>query len=510
MTRTVAAIATGLLALVACGTDDAVVPPNADAGAEPSRRLGSCADPVRLDGIDGATVSVSFDTTHGPPGRALLETGLACVAEAGDDVPQAVVAYRVPGVGRRTVRLTTDNEGTDPRFATMLVVREGSCDGPSPDPLSSGCFDTVQDGPRASGSVGADGGDTLYVVVTGNRFLVDAVGGAYAGRVRLDVTASIGSLPELRSSAVRLFSEEPAVVEIDVEGEDRDADAAGVVVAFLDASKAPVIWSPMGSGSVLGGPAATFLDPPETFEPFTRHVVLAPPPSEPVATAWVQLFDAAGGLSERLSVDVAHASWRSRGSPCDDVSLVCRRELECREDACQPSAPVAAACAAAETIVLDAPTEVTTSVSREGTLPASPGIFFPSCTDGSSAEALFRVQVPDGVAADLVVTESSESSGRLGLWVRGACDDSTSELACSIDRDAERRRFLDLREVAPGDHWVALDGFPFAGGDRHEESPYSLSIGLRPILPTGASCDPAGFENRCARGACPGGSARCP
>lgn len=503
-------IASSLLVLFACGDDSAPVSPLLDGGPSFSASLGTCADPIVLEGRDEQTVSVSFDTTGGPPGRALLEVGFGCFFEPGEDVPQAVVAYRVPGVGRRSVRLSTDNDGTDPGFATTLVVRRGACGGPAPDPISSGCFDTVQDGPRASGTVGANGGETLYVVVAGNRSLVEAAGGVFSGRVRLDVTSMSGAVPELRSARVRVFAESPAQVELTVEGRDRDGDAVGAVASFLDASKAPVSWSPMGHGSSLGGPIGTFSDPPASFDPFSRTLVFAPPPTSPVATAWVHLIDAANGLSDRLSVDVLEARWRTAGEPCDDVTLVCRQELGCRDDACAAGPAIAAMCAAAERVVLTAPAEVATTVNRTGILPAAPGLAFPSCTDGSSAEHVIRVEVPSPIAADLVLTETSEDSGRIGLWIRRQCEDAASEVACSIQRDANRHRFVELRDVEPGEYAVAVDGFPFAGRDRHDESTYSLVISLRPVLPSNASCDPAGIANRCAEGACPAASARCP
>jgi hypothetical protein len=39
---------------------------------------------------------------------------------------------------------------------------------------------------------------------------------------------------------------------------------------------------------------------------------------------------------------------------------------------------------------------------------------------------------------------------------------------------------------------------------------FELRVSLRPVLATGAPCDPDGVNDRCAAGACPAGTMVCP
>ncbi len=50
-----------------------------------------------------------------------------------------------------------------------------------------------------------------------------------------------------------------------------------------------------------------------------------------------------------------------------------------------------------------------------------------------------------------------------------------------------------------------------AGHPSETPIPYEVEVSLRPVLGTGAACDPAEVTNRCGAGACPtDGAAECP
>jgi hypothetical protein len=130
-----------------------------------------------------------------------------------------------------------------------------------------------------------------------------------------------------------------------------------------------------------------------------------------------------------------------------------------------------------------------------------------------ATEKVLAVTVPAGTFDLLATTNLAANPPELDtvLYVRTTCENETTELVCDDDYagapDGDYRSVAIVENVPAGTHFVFVDGYaPFDA-----TTSIALELRLRPVLATGASCDPAGVMNRCASGACPTGApATCP
>jgi len=488
-----------------------------------SAALWSCSMPLVAESREG-TVSVMSDTSAGDPGP--LDFGMTCGTPITDPTmrpAQVVVSYVVPGTGMRSVAITTLNDGTPANFDTLIQVRRGDCT-MAPTVREGTCFDdgaTPATPPpmvaefRTVGRFAATGGETLYFVVTGfgprGMPIADHIN---EGPFQLDITVADPSPPTLTMASVDVVGGSGAPSDVgraSVTGGDSGGDAVGVVLTLLDASGMPVNVNGDATIDALDDERAPFAPPGvtgmTTFMQTVDVFSLAMDVMRTSATqARVRIYDADGSESMPLTVDIHVVSEVGLGAVCDAMHI-CRIGLTCTSGTCAASAEVTAACAGATAIPLSG-TPATGSVM--GTLPAGAGVLAPPpmCL-GGGGEALYRVTVPTG-AFDLIASTANASTAMTldtVLWALSTCADSTAGPAgaCVDDVMGERRATLVVQNAPAGTYTIVVASYATLTA----ATPFGLDVTLRPVLATGAACDPAGVMNRCSAGACPAG-AICP
>lgn len=483
-----------------------------------------CTDPLTLAAREGETVSVTVDTSMGPPGP--LELGSGCGgAEMLDPMlrpPQAVVAVTVPGTGARLVDFTMVNDGTDAAFDTIVQLRRGDCmalppsgPGTMPGMPTESCFDDTNDPMtgmlefRSSGRFAAMGGETVYLLVTGFAYGgMPPMDRTSSGVARLDVTVG-GSIaaPTLTAATVQVSPDESRFA---LTGGDADGDASAMRVTFLNAASMPVDRDGSGMVDALDDLSRTLPSEVGGMMSFTTTVVdVGPFLAEQLTTAMatqarITLVDATGLSSAPLTVGVALVSLVGFGEACD-ATHVCRTGLACAMGTCQTSPEITAACAAAAPLALagDPPTGT-----ASGMLAAGTGLFTGTCGASDGTEALYRVTVPAG-AWDLIASNHNAGTA-VGtdtvLYVRRVCEDRASAGACNDDSGDSRAEVV-VQDAMAGDYTIFQERFGMTGVGM--TTAYQLDVRLRPVLGAGAACDPTGVANRCSTGPCPT-AAMCP
>ena len=195
--------------------------------------------------------------------------------------------------------------------------------------------------------------------------------------------------------------------------------------------------------------------------------------------------------SGRLRVPVRYVDRVGRGARCDGVSTACARELACVGGVCDLDPARAAACDDAPRVELEAPVDRATR--RDVSAPFSRSLLDPSCADEPAPEARLSVRVPEG-RHDLSIV----SRTLLRISARSECADPGSELGCEVSG-------LELLDVASGPLALVLEPFGEPASTGAE-----VTLIMRPLLASGARCDPAGVESRCLAGTCDALAARCP
>lgn len=133
----------------------------------------------------------------------------------------------------------------------------------------------------------------------------------------------------------------------------------------------------------------------------------------------------------------------------------------------------------------------------------------PTACPGSGAPVLYTVTVPAG-AFDLVATNvnaGTASTLDTVIYALATCGNPGSGPAgaCVDDVMGERRATLVVQNIAAGTYTLAVSAYTSLA----MTAPFTLDVTLRPVLATGATCDPMGVMNRCSAGACPAGGV-CP
>jgi hypothetical protein len=501
--------ATLLPVLILLGCDP--MPPVPDGGGSDLRALPGCVNPDVVEGRLGM-VSVPIDTRMGEPGLVPL----SCTT-SGSPAPQWVVAYSVPGTGSVAIEVSTVNTGTDVNFDTVIAVRR-SCLPRTVDELAESCFDDgVREG-RSRGSFIAEGGEVLYLFVTGyGTMYMDR---ADEGLAQLDITASALTPPTLDSARVLVTGDS---VRIDVVGGDEGRDATGVYLTFhgpagdlLDLNADGVF----DDADVLTG---NFDRPVLGVSTFTETATLSTDTTGGASFARVRIVDRPGVLSERVLTVVAQAgSIVSLGEACD-ATRICGLELACNSmSLCAPGSDRVAACGAASVVALEAPADGrATTTTRQDVLMAGAGLFTAQCSEFSGGtEDLYLIRVPVGRFDVILTTDSEGSSGETTLdpdtilYVRRTCTDATATSAledeCNDDITASVNQRSTVEVLDVGD--VELTAFVemYNGAPEGPGVRYELAVTLRPVLDSGASCDPSGVMNRCAGAECVVATRTCP
>lgn len=496
-----------VLVLGACGDDD-VTPgtdagPGADAGvtmtpdsgtdAGMMRPISACEGVRMVAGMMGTT-TVTGDTsmvTSRP-----VDLGTDCGnAMAGRPEQQEVIAYTVPGTGPTGLRLSLRNPGTPPDFLSLLQVRDACATIPT---AAHTCFLTNDDDWRAEGAVMAEGGSTIYIVVTGYAEPPAGLGVVSRGPWELTIETVVNAAPTLAHGAAWYSGE---AVELAVAGAD-DGVIESYRAELLDAAAMPVDVNADGAADVLGGAfLGTVMGSP--FTAYDHYNALRALLSGAAVTQLsVVVTDEFGLGSAPLVIAVSPAL--GAGATCGDMAY-CAVGLECASMLCAGIAPVATACGSATAITIATPTTTTTSAMVSGTVPTGAGVLAASCTRAQEGEALYTVVVPAG-AFDLLATTAVSGTGTTDtvLSMRANCVDPTTELACNDDIDYAAGTYtsrIEARDVAAGTYALIVEQYDAPG----MAGAFGMQVSLRPVLAAGAACDMAGVMNRCAGAACAAG-----
>lgn len=497
-----------------------------DAG--PPSELGTCEMPRTLAGAIG-TVMIDGDTTAGPVGRDL---GPDCGnPEAARFAPTDIIAYTVPGTGPIALDFTMVNDETDMGFDSVIQIRRDCAMIPMGEIIQT-CFNNGATDVRSSGATTAEGGSTLFFVV-GGVAETDIMGATDRGAYRLEVTARQNNLPVVTGGSWNIVGSRARAL---VTGTDPDMEPFAYAVTFQDDAGAAVDLN--GDGMVNAADDLAFiwdnLADIEGSAEYTGYAdvtrlsdavpALGARLTELMVTqASTRLIDASFGIGEPMTLTVSPAAEVGLTVACDAMN-VCVYPLFCSTTTMECEAPpaIAAACAAATAVTIAAPTgTTTTSMVLTGTLTTDRGVFRGNCpektaTDSGAntglAEAVYAVTIPASPPVDLIATTAVAATMMTDtvLYVRSACPDPTTELMCDDDIDLAAMNYqstVEVRDAEPGTYTLFVEQY---AGLAEAGAPYGLQVSLRPVLATGAACDPAGVMNRCAMGACPAGTMMCP
>lgn len=513
------ALTAGLLALpVAAGCGDNLgtpaPPPDAPLSMTPDARAADanpatavCDAPIAVQGALGSTVTATGDTSMATPGLDLLDLGPQCGPDVDPAPPQQVVAYTVPGTGRVGIELSLVNDDTLANFDTLVQMRTACGEAPPED--SRTCFDDVRRSePRSRGAVFANGGDTVYLVVTGNG--EPDLGRVSEGSWKLELYAENATTPALTGGALRIRQ---TYLEGTLTGTDAGSDARDVRLVFYRADETIVDIDADGVGDptdrlifplVGANEQAAFTG---TFQVDAFGLFMV---QEGAVAADVSLLDRFGDESNRMRIDITRPELRGVGQSCDGVSTFCAIDLACEGGVCTVPEAVSDACEAATAVEVDAPGDTATVTTVAATLQPGAGVFTATCVETTGTEQIFTVEVPAGGTYDLVAHTDLEATGEIDtlLYVRSSCEDPTTEAACNDDTEGiEPHSRVEVLDAPAGSYAIVVEPYPFSFDPLPAE--VGLAVSLRPVLAGGATCDPAGVENRCANGPCTEGGT-CP
>ncbi len=482
-----------LLTFAACGDDDVMPvedggpPPdlfvNTDGGPPDGGPVYGCDVATVIEGVMGETSEVTFDT-------AMTEERPRDLGDCGNTgtlarwAPQEVIEYQVPGSGPVSVTIDTDHPETDGNFDTLVQVRSECSSVPAPS-FALSCFNgpIAGSGTRGGGGVVVEGGDTIFIVVTGYSDPPRDSGVVDEGTVKVTITPGTATTPELTSAWIGLTED----FLYQVEGTDADGDVVGVLFNFYDADGLLDIY---GDGTALA--EQDYFRVPfgaEVGTPFTRDGVVSSADvnlagylaSVDATEADVRVYDAAGAVSDPVRVPVAEATFVGLGEACE-LAMPCRPELACVDGFCEAPPVIADACAAATPITVpDFTDEVTVTVT--GDIGAGMGNFRPNvdCLPNhdpatAGAELLFALPLPTG-SFDLSATTNLDGTGETDtiLYARTSCAERATEVACNDDT-VMLRSAISATELA-GDSTVYLFLEQW-GGLMSGTTPVEMSITL--------------------------------
>lgn len=501
-----------VLSMVAgCGDNLGAPPPPPDAPAPVTPdaspgAMGVCDAPIAVTGALGSMVMATGDTSMATPGLAPVDLGDDCGAPDADPAPpQQVVAYSVPGSGRVGIELSLVNDDTLANFDTVVQVRTACGEVPEG---SGTCFDDVRRSePRSRGALFATGGETVYMVITGN---AEAEQGRVSeGPWKLELYAEAATTPALTQGTLRIRQ---TYLEGTVAGTDAGSDTEEIRLVFYKADGAIVdinfdevsdqadrlIFTLEGTS---GQASFTGSFQVESFGLYMQQ--------QGAVAADVSLLDRFGDESNRVRVDIAVPALRGVGDSCDDVTTFCAIDLACEGGVCTVPESVRDACEGATRVAIEPPVESANQVDVYFPLQPGTGALTATCVETGGAEEVFTVEVPADGRYDLIAHTDLPQTEEIDtvMYVRSSCEDATTEVACNDDGEeiAPHSR-VEVRDAPAGDYTIVVEPYPLSFDPLPAE--IGLILMLRPVLDSGATCDPTGAENRCAGGPCNAGT--CP
>jgi hypothetical protein len=478
-----------------------------------------CDAPTRVTGTLGMPTEVMLDTsmTDARP----RDLGLACGnVTARRWARQQVIEYTVPGSGPIGVSISTANMGTDARFNTVLQIRR-TCTQVPPAAFPPSCFDDAGMEIRATGGVQAMGGDTIFLYVTGYSEPDAVTMQTDEGRVRVTITAAPNAPPVLTSGSFRLIQNDS---RIEAQGTDADGNILGVTLGLFNAS-GRLDFNGDGAGNDLDVFDFRLAEVTGTTDwsgrvdisgMMLRFAEVCRDPMVRCTEAVLVAYDTAYASSAPLRVPVRDATVVGFGATCDGLETVCGAGLLCNASmTCEPTPAALAACMGATPIEVPVPMSTATSGSVTTTIPAGmTGTFLApaGCAPGmggdptAGPERVFSVAVPTGTF-DLTFATNRPGTRTTDtvLYVRGECGDPTDDLGCQDDiARGMLGSSVTVMNATEGDYFAFVETYGGTGG------PVEIQATLRPVLDTGATCDPTGMANRCATGVCNATTMVCP
>lgn len=502
------------LALAACddGASRVIAPPDAgpvrvpDAGHDGPLPPSVCDDAFVDAVLSNDRASVSLDTSEwtGAP----RDLGIGCNNdEAGEWAPQAIVRVEIPGTGPRTLRLSTKNEATDDKFVTILQVRDACAELPR-NRFPAQCLMPTDDELRAVGDVAVEGGRTYFVVVTGYS---EAPNGLLdRGPLQLDLEVRDTHRPELSGVTARLVGKD---LEVRATVEDDDRDLAGLAAAFLDAEGRPLDLDGDREGTGADFIPFAFTANTAGLLRYTGAIRVANvgPVLEQGGAVKARIFawDRAFGTSAPVELALERVEGAGLDEACSD-DVPCRTGLTCTTGGCAAPPAVESACSSATVLNLATPAgDEATVAAVSGQLRTGEGIFAGSCASTGGRESVLAVDVPEG-KFDLVARTDvggTDQETDTVVYIRSACADPGSEVACNDEAKRGDSRSIARAYSAPaGRYHVFVE--PYEGA--RQQVRYRVQISLRPVLASGAACDPTEAKNRCETARCLHATSRCP
>jgi len=245
-----------------------------------------------------------------------------------------------------------------------------------------------------------------------------------------------------------------------------------VEVELLDARGEPAAYDPDGDG--VPEESRLEVEGPAGEGPrFLVELVAARGLDRVVRAVRLTLRDRSGNARGARTASLAAPVVRARGEACDEdgfdrcgAGLVCAGaasgDLPAASHACQPLATLRArACAEAPVLEPDGPPL------RGATGGASlwdPPEGCASSERRERPEALARLHVPRFAPSITLSTASPATAFDTVVYVTGGCDGAAPPLACNDDGSEPPSSTVVLRDVAPGDYVVVVDGLAREGG----------------------------------------------
>lgn len=508
-----ALVSFSLVSLVGCG-DDGTPMTELDAGPAPTYACDDDQIQVLEAAAVGSVATLALDTsmvqTHAQ------DLGLRCGNAANSRFPnQIVVEYAVPGSGAVTVNADLTSSASN--FDTVLQVRR-EC-GTIPGYFPFTCFDNTSTDYRTNATFTATGGETLFLVVTGyyadpattgrDDSLVDE------GMATLRVTTTADPEgPSLASAQILGVGGDEGDTYIQAVGTDGDGDVVGIAMELFASAGQQFDIDGDGDGDSDDVIAYAF-DPAVTTTEFTASRTLEGLnfPSLGVATANVWIYDAAGNVSNMITIDVTDGELVGLGDDCSSATIFCTAPLVCTDGLCVADEVSQAACDEATPIAFEI-TDPTATVAAEasGTMPAGYGNTEGICSDVEwdvstiGGEAIFDVQVPAGVWDVVLTTDIAANDGLdTVLYVRDNCVDpaAAAELGCSDDITVSEETLstLTLTGLSGGSYAAFVELY----GGSSSAADVTLRVELTPHLPGGTACESGDtcIAGTCTDGVCP-------
>jgi hypothetical protein len=463
---------------------------------------GACTGPIEVAGEIGA-VTVSGDTDMAT--LRPVDLGVDCGnPEAARFSPQEIVAYTVPGTEEVGVRFTLANAGTDMDFVAIAQVRTDCMTQPAADM----CFQDVTDTERhASGAVTAMGGDTIYIVVTGIADIMSPY--TDRGAWEMEITAGPNEPPTLVGGQLSRVGD---ALEVALSGmDDTGGDSYRMELQMADGTGIDLNDDGMvDEGDWIVAPFTNDVSEMMSFVGRDRFAAIGADilDADMVTQAEVTVRDVFRAESAPMTITIGDGI--GVGGSCDDTTF-CADALTCTSMMCEASTEATTACASPTALTIATPTTTTETTTVTGSIPAGTGALAPTCTSAVGPEVTYGVTVPGGGTFDVVARTDLTGTGETDtmLYLRGDCTDPITETACNDDIDLEGGVYtshMELLDAPAGDYVLIVEQWATEPTDT--AGAFELEVGLRPVLASGASCDNAGVMNRCADGACSGGT--CP